>query len=90
MNESEGAIVPKLMIEPTYWLTMGGIRLETVRGLQLFKFTDSLQSRSDNLLSLSKSRELSVEEQAEMESLIQLSQVLLYANSLLAAYTLRL
>ncbi len=48
MDESEGAIVPKLMVEPTYWLAMGGIRLETVGGLQLFKFTEGLQDRSDN------------------------------------------
>jgi hypothetical protein len=87
MTEPERAIVPKLMIEPTHWLEIG-IRLETIGGLQLFKFTESLQTRSDNLLDLSKSRDLSPEEQAELESLTQLSQVFTYANSLLAANTL--
>jgi hypothetical protein len=78
---------PRLMIEPSIWLN-DGVQLQSIGGLLLFKFTESVQSRSDELLALKKSRELTVEEQAELDGLSQLSQIFTYANSLLAAHTL--
>ncbi len=78
------AIEPKLMVEPTHWLAQG-IQLDSEGRLPLFRFTETLQTRSDELIALSKSRTLSAEEQAELDSLSQLSQIFTYANSLLAA-----
>lgn len=78
---------PKLMVEPSHWLEQG-IQLENTGGLPLFKFSQALQARSDELLHLSKSQTLSHTEQAELDSLTQLSQIFTYANSLLAANTL--
>jgi len=77
------AIEPKLMIEPSYWLERG-VQLDANGGLPLFLFTETLQARSDELLSLSKSQALSTEQQAELNRLSQLSQILTYANSGLA------
>jgi hypothetical protein len=75
---------PKLMFEPSQWLE-DGIHLETHNGLSLFKFSDSLQNRSDALLELSRTKGLNLEEQAELDSLSQLSEIFTYANSSLAA-----
>lgn len=72
------------MIKPSVWLEKG-IHLEQVNGLRLFKFTPELQSRSDKLLAQSKARSLSPEEQAELDSISELSQIFTYANSVLAA-----
>ena len=78
---------PKLMVEPSYWLEKG-IQIETAGGLPLFKFAEALQARSDELLLQSKVEPLSDKEQAELDSLTELSQIFTYANSLLAAKAL--
>lgn len=78
---------PKLLIEPSYWLE-NGIQLQSMGGLPLFKFSEHLQARSDELLYRSKSQKLSREEQAELDSLTELSQVFTHANSLMAANSL--
>jgi hypothetical protein len=75
---------PKLMIEPSYWL-LTGIKLETINGLKLFKFTDGLQARSDQLLERSKLGLLTSEEKAELDGMSELAQIFTYANSVLAA-----
>jgi hypothetical protein len=72
------------VIKPSVWLEKG-IQLEQVNGLRLFRFTPKLQSRSDELLAQSKLRSLSPEEQAELDSISELSQIFTYANSVLAA-----
>lgn len=75
---------PKLMIEPSYWLGTG-ITLETVNGFKLFKFTDELQARSDELLERSKSGLFTPDEKAELDGISELAQIFTYANSVLAA-----
>lgn len=77
-------MTPKLMIEPSYWLSTG-IKLEKVNNLQLFKFTDELQARSDELLERSKSGLITPEEKAELDGISELAQIFTYANSILAA-----
>jgi hypothetical protein len=75
---------PKLMIEPSYWLGTG-IKFEKVNGFNLFKFTDELQARSDELLERSKLGLLTPEEKAELDGISELAQIFTYANSVLAA-----
>ncbi|NEQ65451.1 MAG: hypothetical protein F6J86_29165 [Symploca sp. SIO1B1] len=75
---------PKLMVEPSYWLETG-IKFQTVNGVKLFKFSDELQTRSDELLEFSKSRLLTPEEKAELDGISELAQIFTYANSVLAA-----
>jgi hypothetical protein len=75
---------PKLMIEPSSWLR-SGIRLEKVHGRSLFKFADTLQQRSDELLEQKKLRGLTPEEQAELDGISELTQIFTYANSALMA-----
>lgn len=76
-------MTPKLMIEPSHWLGTG-IKLEKVNNLNLFKFTDELQARSDDLLERSKSGLITPEERAELDGISELAQIFTYANSVLA------
>ncbi|WP_335219346.1 hypothetical protein [Nostoc sp.] len=77
-------MTPKLMIEPSYWLETG-IKLDKVNNLNLFKFTEELQERSDDLLERSKSGLITPEEKAELDGISELAQIFTYANSILAA-----
>jgi hypothetical protein len=77
-------INPKLMVEPSHWLETG-IQVEKLNGVRLFKFTNALQVRSDELLEKSKSGNLTPEQQAELDGISELSQIFTYANSVLAA-----
>lgn len=77
-------IDPKLMIEPSYWLETG-IKLEKVNNLNLFRLTDELQARSDELLEKTKSGLITREEKAELDGISELAQIFTYANSVLAA-----
>lgn len=72
------------MVEPSYWLETG-IKLEKVNNLILFKFTDELQARSDELLERSKAGLIALEEKAELDGISELAQIFTYANSVLAA-----
>lgn len=77
-------MTPKLMIEPSYWLETG-IKTEKVNNLNLFKFTDELQARSDELLERSKMGLITPEEKAELDGISELAQIFTYANSVLSA-----
>lgn len=77
-------MTPKLMIEPSYWLETG-IKLEKVNNLNFFKFTDELQTRSDELLHKNKSGLITLEEKAELDGISELAQIFTYANSVLAS-----
>ncbi|GAP99393.1 hypothetical protein NIES2104_59540 [Leptolyngbya sp. NIES-2104] len=72
------------MIEPSHWLGQG-VRLETVNGLRIFKFTSELQNRSDELLDRKKMGLITPDEQAELDGISELSQIFTYANSVLMA-----
>ncbi|NEQ64549.1 MAG: hypothetical protein F6K21_03405 [Symploca sp. SIO2D2] len=62
-----------------------GIKVETVNGNQLFKFTDSLQSRLETLLEKNQINALSSEEQEELNAINELDRLFTYLNSLLIA-----
>ncbi|BAU13245.1 hypothetical protein LEP3755_37840 [Leptolyngbya sp. NIES-3755] len=77
-------LTPKLMIEPSYWLRQG-VKLETINGLKVFKFTSELQTRSDELLDRKKLGLITSDEQAELDGISELAQIFTYANSVLMA-----
>lgn len=76
-------INPKLMIEPSYWLETG-IKLDKVNNLNVFKLSNQLQARSDELLEKNKSGLITTEEKAELDGISELAQIFTYANSVLA------
>ncbi len=62
-----------------------GIQIERVEDLDLFKFTDALQSRMEELLDKKKANAIAPEEQQELESIGELDRIFTYINAMLAA-----
>lgn len=62
-----------------------GIKVEKVDNLRLFKFTDELQSRLEDLLEKNKTGSLTPDEAAELDAVGELDRIFTYLNSLLAA-----
>jgi hypothetical protein len=62
-----------------------GIKVEKVDELRLFKFTDELQSRLEDLLEKNKTGSLTTEEEIELAGIGELDRIFTYLNSLLLA-----
>lgn len=60
-----------------------GIKVEKVEQLSLFKFTDDLQLRLEELLERNQSNLLTPEELEELNSINELDRFFTYLNSLL-------
>lgn len=74
----------QVMISPQSLLETG-IKVEKVDNLRLFKFTDELQSRLEDLLENNKTGLLTLEEEAELNAIGELDRIFTYLNSLLIA-----
>ncbi|MGC1310415.1 MAG: hypothetical protein WA885_24560 [Phormidesmis sp.] len=61
------------------------IRLDQVGNWQLFKFSETLQLRMENLLERKKSDQLTLEEVAELEAISELDRIFTHMNAMLAA-----
>jgi hypothetical protein len=59
--------------------------VEEIDGLRLFKFTETLQARLENLLLTNEINELSEQERAELDSLNELDRFFTYLNARLLA-----
>ncbi|MBW4619203.1 MAG: hypothetical protein KME17_07565 [Cyanosarcina radialis HA8281-LM2] len=62
-----------------------GIKVERVDNFRLFKFTDELQTRLEELLENNKTGSLNSDEKAELNSIQELDRLFTYLNSLLIA-----
>ncbi|GAA6614706.1 hypothetical protein [Scytonema sp. NUACC26] len=69
-----------VVIKPSSWLT-SGIRVEKVNNLNLFKFTEELGSRMQELLDRKKADLLTPEEAAELEAIGELDTIFSYINA---------
>ena len=74
----------QVMISPPSLLETG-IKVEKIDRLLLFKFTDELQSRLEDLLEKNKTGYLTLEEEAELNAIGELDRIFTYLNSLLVA-----
>jgi hypothetical protein len=59
------SMITQTMVQPSFWIEVG-IRIQKVRGLNLFKFTDDLQARLEVLIERQKANVLTPEEEAEL------------------------
>ncbi len=73
-----------VVIKPSNWLTKG-IRTEQVNHLTLFKFTEELGDRLQELLDKKKLNQLSPEETAELEAIGELDTIFSYINAVIAS-----
>jgi hypothetical protein len=64
---------------------IGKIKLEKIARHNLFKFTDDLQERMEELLERKKAEELTPEELTELESIGELDRIFTHINALLVA-----
>lgn len=74
----------QVVIKPASLLETG-IKVEKVDNLNLFKFTDELQSRLEDLLEKNKTGSLTSEEEEELEAIGELDRIFTYLNSMLIA-----
>ena len=61
------------------------IRLEKVGNWNLFKFSDGLQNRMEDLLDKEKDNQLTEEEELEWEAIGELDQIFTHVNAMVAA-----
>ncbi|GAP96262.1 hypothetical protein [Leptolyngbya sp. NIES-2104] len=73
-------MVTELMVQPSSWVETG-ITVETVRGLKLFKFTEELQNRFEELIALYKQEQLTDEQLAELKGLAELDRIFTLLNA---------
>jgi hypothetical protein len=73
-------MVTELMVQPSSWVETG-ITIETVRGLKLFKFTEELQERFEELIELYKQDQLTSEQEAELKGLTELDRIFTLLNA---------
>lgn len=73
-------MVTELMVQPSSWVETG-ITVETVRGLKLFKFTEELQERFEELLDLYKQEQLTDQQLAELKGLAELDRIFTLLNA---------
>jgi len=64
---------------------IGSIKLEKVDQLTLFKFTNELQFRMEELLERKKADQLALEEIAELEAIGELDRIFTHINAMLVA-----
>ena len=73
-------MVSEFMIQPSSWIEKD-ITIQQIRGVKLFKVTDGLQIRFEELIDLYKDQQLSKEQTAELKGLQELDRVLTLLNA---------
>jgi hypothetical protein len=77
-------MLSQTMIQPSFWVSTG-ITTKKVRDIYLFKFTDELQDRLDGLTEKRKLNQLSMDEEAELNSILELDRIFTLANAKMIA-----
>jgi hypothetical protein len=77
-------MIVKTMVQPSSWVE-GSIKLQKVRGLNLFKFTDELQTRLETLIERKKANLLTPEEAAELAGITELDRIFTLMNARIIA-----
>lgn len=74
----------QMMIQPSSLLP-NGIEIRQINNFNLFKFTDDLQSRSDELLKRNQAGLLTPDEAAELAGISELSRIFTLTNAMIIA-----
>jgi hypothetical protein len=72
------------MVQPSSWVEES-IQIKNVRGLNLFKFSDVLQSRLEVLINRQKDNLLTPEEAAELAGITELDRIFTLMNARIIA-----
>ena len=77
-------MISQMMVQPSSWVE-SGIEISKVRGLNLFKFTDELQSRLEELLAKKKANSMTSAEDAELSGILELDRIFTLLNARIIA-----
>ncbi|WP_044204315.1 hypothetical protein [Coleofasciculus chthonoplastes] len=77
-------MIAQTMVQPSSWVETG-IKIQRVRNLYLFKFTDALQVRLNELSERQKEVSLNQDEQAELSGLLELDRIFTLLNARIIA-----
>jgi hypothetical protein len=72
------------LLKPSSFIPKG-IQVEQINNLTLFKFTEELGDRLQDLLDRKKANLLSAEESIELETIGELDEIFSYINGVIAA-----
>jgi hypothetical protein len=78
-------MITETMVKPSSWVTTD-VRLEKVRNLYLYKFSETLQNRLDDLNDRLKANKLNDEERAELAGILELDQIFTFLNAQIIAH----
>jgi hypothetical protein len=73
-------MITQTMVHPSFWIE-DNIQISQVRGLNLFKFTDDLQSRLEVLINRQKAGTLSADEVTELAGITELDRIFTLINA---------
>ncbi|MBD2513592.1 MAG: hypothetical protein KME52_12330 [Desmonostoc geniculatum HA4340-LM1] len=73
-------MITQMMVQPSFWVD-SGIKLSKVRDIYLFKFTEELQSRLEELSQKKKGGLLTSEEEAELSGILELDRIFTLLNA---------
>lgn len=73
-------MMTQIMVKPSSWVATG-ITIKKVRDRYLFKFSEKLQSRLDDLNQHLKEAQLTEEKQAELAGILELDQIFTLLNA---------
>ncbi|WP_127085274.1 hypothetical protein [Dulcicalothrix desertica] len=74
----------QLMMQPSSFIR-SGVRMNQLGDVYIFKFTDDLQARFEELLNQNKKDLLTPQERAELDGISELSRIFTLINAQLAA-----
>ena len=77
-------MITQVMVQPSFWVE-SGVTIKKIRNAYLFKFTDELQSRLDDLSERQKSDTLSAGEAAELAGMLELDRIFTLLNARIIA-----
>jgi L-asparaginase/Glu-tRNA(Gln) amidotransferase subunit D len=77
-------MITQVMVQPSSWVE-SGIKITKVRNRNLFKFTDELQARLDELSEKKKAEFLTTEEEAELTGILELDRIFTLLNARIIA-----
>jgi hypothetical protein len=77
-------MITQTMVQPSSWID-SGIQIQQVRGLNLFKFTEDLQTRLETLLEKHKAQTISETETAEFAGITELDRIFTLMNARIIA-----
>ena len=77
-------MITETMVKPSSWVTTD-VQMEKVRNLYLYKFSEALQNRLDDLNDRLKTNQLSDGERAELAGILDLDQIFTFLNAQIIA-----